>query len=180
MARAFIAVGSSIDPEKNIPQSLRLLEHAARLTAISTFYRNPAIGRPREAPFYNGVVAIETQISPIEFKYQVLRRIEAALGRHRGSDKYAPRTIDLDLLLYDQCVVTQNDLVLPDPHISSRAFVAVPLCELDPDLLLPGSAAAIRDVAGSLTTNQMQPLRDFTQELRRIFNIGPLSRQMNF
>ena len=104
MARAFIGVGSNIDPKKNIRQALRQLAQAVRLTGISTFYREPAIERPTEPAFYNGVVAIETDLPPMRLKQDVLRRIEADLGRRRDSDKYASRTIDLYLLLFDDCV----------------------------------------------------------------------------
>jgi 2-amino-4-hydroxy-6-hydroxymethyldihydropteridine diphosphokinase len=139
MARAFIGIGSNIDPEKNIRQALRQLAQAVRLTAISTFYREPALEHPDEPAFYNGVVAIETDSPPMRLKQDLLRRIGADLGRRRGSDKYASRPIDLDLLLYDDCVLSNNQLTLPDPDILARAFVAIPLSELAPDLLLPVS-----------------------------------------
>src|SRR5262249_13926867 len=101
MARAFIGIGSNIDPEKNIRQALRQLAQAVRLTAISTFYREPALERPDEPAFYNGVVAVETDLPPARLKQDLLRKIEADLGRRRSSDKFASRPIDLDLLLYD-------------------------------------------------------------------------------
>lgn len=166
MARAFIGIGSNIDPEKNIRQALGRLSQAANLTAISTFYREPALGRPDDPAFYNGVVAIETDLPPLRLKLDLLRGIEADLGRRRTSDKYASRTIDLDLLLYDDCVLSNNELTLPDPDILERAFVAIPLCELAPDLLLPGSGLPIRRVAERFAVVDMEYLQEFTRLLR--------------
>jgi 2-amino-4-hydroxy-6-hydroxymethyldihydropteridine diphosphokinase len=166
MARAFIGIGSNIDPEKNIRQALRRLTQAARLTAISMFYREPALGRPDDPAFYNGVVAIETDLPPLRLKQDLLRRIEADLGRRRTSDKYASRPIDLDLLLYDDCVLSNNELTLPDPDILERAFVAIPLCELAPDLLLPGSGLPIGRVAARFAVEDMECLPEYTRLLR--------------
>ena len=166
MARAFIGIGSNIDPERNIRQALGRLSQAAHLTAISTFYREPALGRPDEPAFYNGVVAIETDLPPLRLKHDLLKRIEADLGRRRTSDKYASRTIDLDLLLYDDCVLSNNELTLPDPDILERAFVAIPLCELAPDLLLPGSGLPIGRVAERFAVEDMECLHEYTRLLR--------------
>ena len=166
MAQAFIGIGSNIDPEKNIRQVLRQLAQAVPLTAISTFYREPAIERPGEPAFYNGVVAIETGLPPMRLKQDVLRRIEADLGRRRSSDKYASRPIDLDLLLYDDFVLSNNQLTLPDPDILERAFVAIPLCELAPDLLLPGSGLPICRVAERFAAEDMECLQEYTRLLR--------------
>src|SRR5262245_46662957 len=99
MPRAFIGIGSNIAPEKNIREALRMLAKSARIISISTFYREPAIDRPSEPDFYNGVVAIETDLAPTTLKLKLLRKIEADLGRRRSADKYASRTIDLDLLV---------------------------------------------------------------------------------
>ena len=120
MTRAFIGIGSNIAPEENIRKALRQLGQPTRLVSISTFYRVPAIDRPEEPAFYNGVVAIDTDLPPARLKSEVLRPIEAALGRHRSTDKYASRTIDLDLLLYGDYVVSTGDLSLPHPEILKR------------------------------------------------------------
>jgi hypothetical protein len=93
-------------------------------------------------------------------------RVEADLGRRRSSDKYASRPIDLDLLLYDDCVLSNNQLTLPDPDILERAFVAIPLCELAPDLLLPGSGLPICRVAERFAAEDMECLAEYTRLLR--------------
>jgi 2-amino-4-hydroxy-6-hydroxymethyldihydropteridine diphosphokinase len=166
MARVFIGIGSNIEPEKNIREALRQLAQAVRLTAISTFYREPALERPAEPAFYNGVVAVETDAPPVQLKQDLLRKIEANLGRLRSSDKYASRPIDLDLLLYDDCVLSNNQLTLPDPDILERAFLAIPLCELAPDLTLPGSGLAVCQVAERFAAAEMECLAEYTRLLR--------------
>lgn len=166
MAQAFVAIGSNIAPAKNIRQALRLLAKSVRLTAISTFYRDPAIRHPEQPVFYNGVVSIETELPPVELKWGVLRPIEAALGRHRTEDKYAARTIDLDLILYDQRVLATAELTLPDPNILKRSFVAIPLAELAPDLVLPGSGVPIQQAAGQLASDRLELLDELTRQLR--------------
>src|SRR5215510_14584310 len=158
MPRAFIGIGSNIAPEKNIREALRLLARSARIMSISTFYREPAIDRPSEPDFYNGVIAIDTDLPPMTLKLKELRKIESALGCRRSADKYASRTIDLDLLVYGDLVISSKQLTLPDPDILRRSFVAVPLCEIAPELLLPGSGVPIRQVADRLPKESMQRL----------------------
>ena len=110
---------------------------------------------------------IETDLAPRELKFQVLRRIESELGRTRGSDKFAARTIDLDLILYDELVMTTEDLTLPDPDILRRPFLAIPLHELAPGLVLPGSGLRISETAAALPRTRMKPLEDYTERLRK-------------
>jgi 2-amino-4-hydroxy-6-hydroxymethyldihydropteridine diphosphokinase len=166
MTRAFIGVGSNVAPEKNIHESLRRLAQSVRLVAISTFYREPAIGRPHLPAFFNGVVSIDSDFAPIGLKWEVLRPIEAALGRRRSKDKFASRNIDLDLLLCGDHVLSCRELTLPDPDILIRAFIAIPICEIAPDLVLPDTGLAIRKVAEQFATEVMHPLREFTQQLQ--------------
>jgi hypothetical protein len=78
-------------------------------------------------------VAIETNQPPVAVKVTVLRRIEETLGRVRSEDKFAPRTIDLDLLLYDDVAMSSDMLVLPDPDLACRPFLAIPVFELEPE-----------------------------------------------
>ena len=166
MTRAFIGVGSNIAPEENIREALRRLAQSTRLVSISAFYREPAIGRPEEPDFYNGVVSIDTDLPPATLKWQVLRPIETALGRQRGADKYASRTIDLDLLLYGDITLSTGELTLPDPDILKRPFVAIPLSEIAPDLMLPGFGIPIRSAAEQFARENMQPLREYTRQLQ--------------
>ena len=167
MARVFIAFGSNIEPEKNIRQALQLLKRALRLQQISTVYRTPPLLHPEQPPFYNGVLLAETDLPPAELKHAVLQPIEAELGRRRSEDKFAPRTIDLDLLLYNDLVIETPDLIVPDPEITRRPFLARPLAELVPDLLLPGTQQPIAVVAADFAHHALEPLVEFTKALRK-------------
>ena len=86
-----------------------------------------------------------------------------------GEDKYASRTIDLDLLVYGDLVVSNNELTLPHPDILKRAFVAIPLAESSPELVLPGSGVPVQQVAEQFSTDGMQPLDVYTHLLRNEF-----------
>jgi len=166
MARAFVAVGSNIKPAANVRAALRAIALHAPIIAISTVYRTEPEGRPGQPSFYNCVVEIRTKMRPQELKSRVLRRIEADLGRRRTADKFAPRTIDLDLILYDDLVLDTGELVLPDPLIARRPFLAVPLSELAPDLKLPGTASTMAKLAAKLPLDKMRPLAAYTRRLR--------------
>lgn len=165
MARAFVAVGSNIEPEANLRRALRLLGQRHRPVAVSTVYRTPPLGRPEQPDYLNCVVEVETEAEPEELK-QELRRIEQELGRVRGADRYAARTIDLDLIAYEGMQVRTPDLVLPDPEIGGRPFVALPLAELAPDLALPGIGGDAAAVAARFTGDDMAPLTEYTESLR--------------
>jgi 2-amino-4-hydroxy-6-hydroxymethyldihydropteridine diphosphokinase len=167
MSRTFIGVGSNIQPALNVEKALLLLGGRARIVAISTMYRTSALGRPDQPPYYNGVVEIETELSPEVFKQRVLLEIEDKLGRKRSSDPYAARTIDLDLLLYDDLVRETGEIILPDPEIRRRPFLAIPLLELAPDLALPGTGEGIGEVAAQFTSADMTPLIRYTECLRK-------------
>jgi 2-amino-4-hydroxy-6-hydroxymethyldihydropteridine diphosphokinase len=167
--RVFVGVGSNIEPEENVRRALGLLARQVRVRAVSTFYRTPAIGERDGPPFFNGVVEVSTSLPPRALKLDVLRRIEAQLGRRRGPDPNAPRPIDLDLVLYGDRVepVEKDGLVLPDPDIVRRPFLALALFELAPGLVLPDSRRALRDVMAGLVDARMAPLGSFSESLRR-------------
>jgi dihydroneopterin aldolase/2-amino-4-hydroxy-6-hydroxymethyldihydropteridine diphosphokinase len=167
VARAFVGIGSNIEPAENVEKAIYSLSAAVQIRAISTVYLTEAVGRPGQPPYYNCVVELETDVLPVELKQQVLRRIEQELGRIRNTDRYAARTIDLDLILYDQLVMTTEGLTLPDPDIVKRPFLAIPLQELAPDLKLPGSDLRISEIAAALPQDAMKPLQDYTARLRK-------------
>ena len=169
MPYAYISIGSNINPAENVLESLRLLAQQVRIVNISTVYLTEAIDRPKQPKYYNNVIAIETQQSPADLKYNILRLIETKLGRERTEDKSAPRPIDLDILVYDDTVIDSPEIILPDPQILNRAFIAIPLYELAPNLLIPKYNILIKDIAVTMYTARMQPLEEYTQMLRKEF-----------
>jgi 2-amino-4-hydroxy-6-hydroxymethyldihydropteridine diphosphokinase len=165
VTEACVAVGSNIEPERSIAGALVLLRAKVDLRALSTFYRTAPLGSPGAPPFINGAARIETDLSARELKLGVLRGIEEALGRVRGSDRNAPRTIDLDLIWFGGQVIAEPDLVIPDPEILTRAFIALPLAELMPGLVLPGGVP-LEEIAEALPLGDMTPLEALTKRLR--------------
>jgi len=166
MVNAFIAVGSNIEPRRHIPDALDKLQGQARVTGVSTFYRTEPLGGRAQPAFLNGVWRLETAISPRALKFDVLRTIESELGRVRTTDKYAARTIDLDLILYGERIVDEPDLILPDPDMRVRSFIAVPLLEIAPDLVIPGTGERLAFIVASLSTRRLEPDRNFTRGLQ--------------
>ncbi len=171
MARVLIGVGANLAPAHNIFAGLALLSRTATLVGISTFYRTAPWEGRKQPPFYNGVVAIETGMEPAALR-QLLRDIEAARGRRRTADRYATRTLDLDIEVYDDRVIDADGLTIPDPEIRQRPFLAIPLAEMAPDRILPGTTLTFREVAQRVTAGRMTPLHAFTNALRRQFLRG--------
>jgi len=128
-ALAFVSVGSNIEPHSNVVAALKALMERVRVIASSTFYETAPIGSQAQPAFVNGVWTLRTDLAPIEIRDALLRPIEDALGRRRVADKFAPRTIDLDLILYDDLVLTDGAIRLPHGDIA-RPFVSVPIREL--------------------------------------------------
>lgn len=166
MTRAFIGIGSNIEPEKNVRAAVRSLAQQTHVAGISMVYCTGALDRPEQPHYFNCVVEIETEAPHAEVKRGILRPIENSLGRKRSKDKYAPRTIDLDLILYGDLVVDGGDVKLPDPEILERPFLAIPLFELAPDLVLAGYNLRIGEIAARLPRDGMKPLENYTRLLR--------------
>ncbi|MBI5437200.1 MAG: 2-amino-4-hydroxy-6-hydroxymethyldihydropteridine diphosphokinase [Nitrosomonadales bacterium] len=166
MTRAFISIGSNIEPAKNVRTAICSLAQQTRLVGISMVYCTDALDRPEQPPYFNCVVEIETEAPPVEIKHGMLRPIENSLGRKRTGDKYAPRTIDLDLIVYGDLAMDKEGIKLPDPEILERPFLAIPLFELAPDLVLAGYNQRIEEIAARLPQDGMSPLEDYAKLLR--------------
>jgi len=106
-------------------------------------------------------------MAPRDLKFGLLRRIEADLGRVRTADKYAARTIDLDILLYGDRIIDQPDLKVPDPDLRERAFLIVPLAELAPDVVLPDDGRAAAEAARGVDGAGLVADIEFSERLRR-------------
>ena len=155
--RIFIALGSNIEPEKNLPEAIKRLAARVTLVRTSRVYRSAALdsaGQPDSTrpDFLNAAVLIETDLPPYNLKFTALRAVEAELGRVRTADKIASRTIDLDLALYGSLVLDDPDsgLVLPDPSILTQAHVVLPLADLDPEFVHPLTGETLSEIAARL------------------------------
>jgi 2-amino-4-hydroxy-6-hydroxymethyldihydropteridine diphosphokinase len=137
--RAFIAIGANLgDREATIGAALDALSRTpgTKVLRKSSLMENEAVGGPEGSPpFLNGAIAIATSLEPRDLLARLLE-IERSLGRERHQ-KWSPRTIDLDLLLYDDLVLRTDELTIPHPVMHERDFVLVPLAEIAPDVLHP-------------------------------------------
>lgn len=185
MSVAYIGVGSNIDPEKNIEGAINYLNEEATVLEVSSFYKTAPIDESgivdNDKPdFYNGVFKVEVFFEPFTLK-SYLRHVEKELGRIRGdgndggndASKFAPRTIDLDILIYDNLIIDEPGLTLPDGDIWKREFVATPLLELmGDDTVLPGDGGelktSLKSVADGLKSDKMAYLGDFTGRLKAL------------
>ncbi len=147
--QAFISIGSNIEPERYVPMSVRQLAGVGAVCAVSTVYQSPAVGPGPQPDYLNAAVLVRTSIDPVDLRAR-LRELESALGRLRTPDKYAPRTVDLDLCLYGAVVLDGPGWAIPSPEILERAYLAVTLAELAPDFLHPVTGEPLSAIAGRL------------------------------
>ena len=142
-AIAFIGVGSNLaDPLAQVRQALIELESipGTRVTARSSLYRTSPVGYLEQPDFINAAASVQTTLSP-QALLAALLAIENRHGRRRTM-RNAPRTLDLDLLLYGEEVLDQDGLTLPHPRLHERAFVLAPLAEIAPEAVVPGRGRA--------------------------------------
>jgi len=131
MARAYISIGSNIEPAVNVVAALRLLAAAFGSLRCSSVYRTPAVGFEGE-DFLNMVVGLDTEEPPHQLAAH-LRAFEDERGRQRGGARFSARTLDLDVLTWGDAVLEDGKLVLPRPEITEQAFVLGPLAEIAGD-----------------------------------------------
>ena len=154
----FVALGSNLDnPDWQVQQALREIDELPEtaLVKISAMYETAPVGVLDQPPFVNAVAQVTTTLSPHDFLAR-LHAIEAQHGRVRKSANEqinGPRTLDLDILLFDEISINERGLVIPHPRMHERAFVLVPLVEIAPDIVLPGKGfakalLATLDIAG--------------------------------
>jgi 2-amino-4-hydroxy-6-hydroxymethyldihydropteridine diphosphokinase len=141
LAEAFIALGGNVgDVRATFDQAVSLLcdDSEVRLVARSSDYRTPPWGVTDQPPFTNAVIAVSTTLAPHTLLIRA-QACERALGRDRTKEQHwGPRTIDLDILTYDDLVLDDATLTLPHRHLFERAFVLVPLAEIAPDRVIAG------------------------------------------
>ncbi len=147
MPRAVIALGSNIAPEKHLEDALVRLARQVRVLALSHIYETPPVGAPGTPHFLNGAVLIETELDPITLRDRVLRAIEQELGRVRQADPNAPRTIDLDLVLYEGAEGHEAPFPLPAPDLYRYAHVAIPVAQVARDWPLDKAGTTVAHVA---------------------------------
>ena len=149
MPRAYVGLGANLGlREETLRRAVELLgdtEHVDMI-AVSELRETDPVGVVDQPRFLNGATAIDTTLSPRAL-LNALLGIERELGRIRGDERWGPRTVDLDLLLYGDKIVDEPGLSVPHPRLYERRFALEPLAELDPDLEIPGCGAVSKVLA---------------------------------
>lgn len=140
----YIGIGSNLgDSVANVQSALELLAGHTKLqlTASSRLYSSKPHGPQNQPDYVNAVAAVTTRLSGIELLHSLFE-IEQHHGRERlPGQRWGPRTLDLDLLLYGDQIIDEPDLKVPHPYLCERSFVVYPLAELNPDLVLPNGSS---------------------------------------
>lgn len=147
--RVFLALGSNIDPEDNLVRAVTSLARRLQVRGASRVFETPPVGAPGAPRFLNAALEVRWSGSARELKFEVLRPVERELGRVRSRDRNAPRTLDLDISLFGDRVISDPEvgLEVPDPEILTAAHVALPLADLAPELPHPVTGASMAEIA---------------------------------
>ncbi len=147
-----LLLGSNIEPRANMVRAANLLLETFPQTRFSRVFETEPVGATDAPWFFNAAAAIVTELHPRQLKFEVLRPLEARLGRRRSTDRNAPRTIDLDIAMCGDMVVDDRTvgLEIPDPLILTTAHIAYPLADLAPQMLHPITRQSLRQIAADL------------------------------
>mgnify|MGYP001397515530 CR=1 FL=1 len=139
--RVYLNLGSNIEPESNLPKAIQMLRKRGEVITVSRAWESKAVGV--DGPnFLNACVLFLVDLQPVELKEQIIRPIEAELGRIRHANKNAPRTIDIDIVLFDETPLNME--------YWNYAFVAAPLAELIPDFIHPVTREKLSRFSGQI------------------------------
>ena len=144
---AYLSLGSNIDPERNLPAAVTLLAQFGQVRAVSSVWQSAPVGFAAQADFLNAAVILETTLSAQRLREQAIAKIEENLKRVRTENKNAPRTIDIDIMLFNEEVFSLGQRHIPDAEVLERTFVAIPLAEIAPDYVHPETGQTLRQIA---------------------------------
>ena len=161
MTRAYVALGSNLgDRAAILRRAFAGLRETpgVRLVATSTLYETEPVGPP-QGPYLNAVAALDTTLDAHALLAR-LHALEREAGRRRTAERNAPRTLDLDLLLFGDACLDEPELVLPHPRLHERAFVLAPLAELAPDAVHPRLGLRVAELAERVGREGVRPWRE--------------------
>lgn len=145
MPRVFISIGSNLgDRVLNCKTALKEITASAKVLRVSSVYETEPVGNEDQPRFINCAAEIETALSPEELLKR-LQYIEEKIGRLRG-ERWGPRSIDIDIIFYDDLIIDTEELKIPHVSAHARRFVLEPICEIDPSLVHPGFGVRVRDL----------------------------------
>ncbi|MBM7543177.1 2-amino-4-hydroxy-6-hydroxymethyldihydropteridine diphosphokinase [Amphibacillus cookii] len=165
MNKAYVALGSNIAPRHfHLTQAIDYMKRSEHvlINNYSSIYQTVPIGYQDQGEFLNMVVEVSTTLSSTEL-LDLCQTIEADLGRKREI-KWGPRTIDLDILLYNQDNMVTEQLILPHPRMHKRAFVLVPLAELNPELRIPGTNESVKEHLAQISNEEKRGVVKWTKQ----------------
>lgn len=158
--RAYLSLGSNIDPAKNLKAAVVELQQFGQIINKSQVWETLPLGYSDQANFLNAAVLLETRYDAGEVVQSVIPSIEQALKRQRDpGNKNGPRTIDVDLSLFDNDCLTIGTKVIPDADILVRNFVAIPLAEIAPDLIHPVETQSLAEIADRFDSENRQTMK---------------------
>jgi 2-amino-4-hydroxy-6-hydroxymethyldihydropteridine diphosphokinase len=163
MNRAYLLLGSNVEPDSNLPAAVALLHEHGCVAVVSRVWQSPPVGFAEQPDFLNAAVLFETKLSASELREGPIAFIEDRLQRVRDRDNAnGPRTIDVDVVLFNDDVGTFGRVQVPDPDITRRAFIAVPLAEIVPDYRHPVDGRTLAEIAEALAVDiaDMRPRPD--------------------
>ncbi|MCA9273909.1 MAG: 2-amino-4-hydroxy-6-hydroxymethyldihydropteridine diphosphokinase [Phycisphaerales bacterium] len=153
MTEAYIALGSNLgDRRQTLDNAVRAIDALRSILVIarSSLIETDPVGPIEQGKYLNGVIRIETDLTARELLSELLR-IEASLGRDRSSaERWGPRTVDLDLLIFGDAQIDEPGLRVPHPRIAERRFVLEPLYEISPNLIVPGIDRSVRELLAEM------------------------------
>jgi len=150
-SQAFIALGSNIDAERNLPAAVRELLRYGTIQKISSVWETAPVGFLDQPHFLNAVLLLQTRLNIFEIRTEMIPQIEKKLLRIRDPlNKNGPRTIDVDLAMYDATVQKDNNFHLPDPDILTRPFLAGLLAEIAPQFVHPTEDRTLSEIAHNI------------------------------
>ena len=158
MHKAYIALGSNLNmPQQQLQEAIKSLQNMAttEVVAISPFYQSIPLGPQDQPDYINAVACINTKLKPLELLQQ-LQNIEQQQGRQRLRH-WGERTLDLDILLYDNLEMQTEKLTIPHYDMHNREFVIVPLADIAPELILP-NGIKINELVKTFLPHQMQKI----------------------
>ncbi|MGC2131427.1 MAG: 2-amino-4-hydroxy-6-hydroxymethyldihydropteridine diphosphokinase [Candidatus Aquilonibacter sp.] len=148
MTRAYIGVGSNLDePVRQVRSAVDALRALGEVSAVSSLYRTAPWGKTDQPEFVNAVVALDTKLRPRQLLH-ALKALERELGRAEDGERWGPRRIDFDILIFGDEEIDDGDLVIPHPRLAERAFALVPLAEIAPQYAAMRDALGTRELAG--------------------------------
>lgn len=156
--KAYLALGSNLaDPLHQVQSALDALAGLPQtsLLAISPFYRTPPYGPPDQPDYLNAAVLLDTELAP-EALLDQTQRIELEQGRVRKDERWGPRTLDLDIMLFGDLTLETPRLTVPHYDMRHRAFMLVPLLSIAPDLVFP-DGTPLKTLVAALDTRTIQP-----------------------